>query len=43
MGFKKTEINTGAKEIVVIVSYQNMENYVSNGKLYLFYNEKLQK
>lgn len=28
------------QEIVVIVSYQNMENYVSNGKLYLFYNEK---
>ena len=28
------------QEIVVILSYQNMENYVSNGKLYLFYNEK---
>lgn len=28
------------QEIVVIMSYQNMENYVSNGKLYLFYNEK---
>ncbi len=28
------------QEIVVIVSYQNMENYVSKGKLYLFYNEK---
>ncbi|MCK8140657.1 PKD domain-containing protein [Flavobacterium sp. I-SCBP12n] len=28
------------QEIVVILSYQNLENYVSNGKLYLFYNEK---
>ncbi|TRX01330.1 PKD domain-containing protein [Flavobacterium gawalongense] len=28
------------QEMVVILSYQNMENYVSNGKLYLFYNEK---
>ena len=28
------------QEIVVIVSYQNLENYVSDGKLYLFYNEK---
>ena len=24
----------------VILSYQNLENYVTNGKLYLFYNEK---
>jgi phenylpyruvate tautomerase PptA (4-oxalocrotonate tautomerase family) len=31
------------QEIVVIVSYQNMENYVSNGKLYLFYNENNSK
>jgi hypothetical protein len=28
------------QEMVLVVSYQNMENYVSNGKLYLFYNEK---
>lgn len=28
------------QEMVVVVGYQNMENYVSNGKLYLFYNEK---
>ncbi|MEG1227638.1 MAG: PKD domain-containing protein [Flavobacterium sp.] len=28
------------QEMVVVVSYQNLENYVSNGKLYLFYNEK---
>ncbi len=28
------------QEMVVILSYQNLENYVSNGKLYLFYNEK---
>ncbi|WP_316636200.1 PKD domain-containing protein [uncultured Flavobacterium sp.] len=28
------------QEMVVVVSYQNMENYVSSGKLYLFYNEK---
>ncbi|MGA9638766.1 PKD domain-containing protein [Flavobacterium sp.] len=27
------------QEMVVILSYQNLENYVSNGKLYLFYNE----
>ncbi|WP_418264209.1 DUF7619 domain-containing protein [Flavobacterium faecale] len=27
------------EEMVVILSYQNQENYVSNGKLYLFYNE----
>jgi hypothetical protein len=27
------------EEIVVFMSYQNTENYVSNGKLYLFYNE----
>ncbi|GIZ09349.1 PKD domain-containing protein [Flavobacterium sp. UMI-01] len=27
------------QEMVVILSYQNTENYVSNGKLYLFYNE----
>ncbi|WP_366186254.1 PKD domain-containing protein [Flavobacterium ovatum] len=27
------------EEMVVIMSYQNTENYVSNGKLYLFYNE----
>ncbi|GAA6768103.1 hypothetical protein AAFH68_40550 [Flavobacterium sp. CGRL1] len=26
--------------MVVVVSYQNLENYVSSGKLYLFYNEK---
>lgn len=28
------------QEMVVVVSYQNLENYVSGGKLYLFYNEK---
>jgi len=28
------------QEMVVIVGYQNLENYVSSGKLYLFYNEK---
>ncbi|MFB9109199.1 DUF7619 domain-containing protein [Flavobacterium gyeonganense] len=28
------------EEMVVVVSYQNLENYVANGKLYLFYNEK---
>jgi PKD repeat protein len=28
------------QQMEVIVSYQNMENYVSDGKLYLFYNEK---
>ena len=28
------------QEMVVVMSYQNMENYVTNGKLYLFYNEK---
>lgn len=28
------------QEMVVILSYQNMLNYVSSGKLYLFYNEK---
>ena len=27
------------QEMVVILSYQNLENYVTNGKLYLFYNE----
>jgi PKD repeat protein len=28
------------QEMQVVVSYENLENYVSNGKLYLFYNEK---
>jgi hypothetical protein len=28
------------QEIQVVVSYENLENYVTNGKLYLFYNEK---
>nr|WP_199000697.1 PKD domain-containing protein [Flavobacterium sp. ASV13] len=28
------------QEMVVVVGYQNLENYVTNGKLYLFYNEK---
>lgn len=28
------------QEMVVVVGYQNLENYVSSGKLYLFYNEK---
>ncbi|MFV8325709.1 PKD domain-containing protein [Flavobacterium sp. ZS1P14] len=28
------------QEMVVILSYQNLQNYVSSGKLYLFYNEK---
>jgi PKD repeat protein len=28
------------QEMVVVVSYQNLENYVSSGRLYLFYNEK---
>ncbi|MES2240222.1 MAG: PKD domain-containing protein [Bacteroidota bacterium] len=27
------------QEMEVILSYQNMESYVTNGKLYLFYNE----
>ena len=27
------------EEIIVVVSYQNLLNYVSNGKLYLFYND----
>ena len=27
------------QEMAVILSYENLENYVSNGKLYLFYNE----
>lgn len=28
------------EEITVVVSYQNLLNYVANGKLYLFYNDK---
>jgi PKD repeat protein len=28
------------QEMVVLVGYQNLENYVASGKLYLFYNEK---
>ncbi|AWG20564.1 PKD domain-containing protein [Flavobacterium faecale] len=28
-----------SEEMVVIMSYQNPENYMTNGKLYLFYNE----
>jgi PKD domain len=28
------------QEMVVALSYQNLENYVANGKLYFFYNEK---
>jgi len=28
------------QEMVVVAGYQNLENYVSGGKLYLFYNEK---
>ena len=28
------------QEMVVVLSYQNLENYVANGKLYLFFNEK---
>ncbi|MBC7642142.1 MAG: PKD domain-containing protein [Flavobacterium sp.] len=28
------------QEMVVVLSYQNLENYVANGKLYFFYNEK---
>nr|WP_315220122.1 PKD domain-containing protein [uncultured Flavobacterium sp.] len=28
------------QEMVVVLSYQNLENYVASGKLYLFYNEK---
>lgn len=28
------------EEIVVVLSYQNLLNYVANGKLYLFYNDK---
>ncbi|MFD1603468.1 PKD domain-containing protein [Flavobacterium artemisiae] len=28
------------QEMVVVVSYQNLESYVASGKLYLFYNEK---
>lgn len=28
------------QEMLVILSYQNLESYVTSGKLYLFYNEK---
>lgn len=28
------------QEMIVVLSYQNLGNYVANGKLYLFYNEK---
>jgi PKD repeat protein len=28
------------QEMTVILSYQNLENYVASGKIYLFYNEK---
>ncbi|MDQ6470218.1 PKD domain-containing protein [Flavobacterium sp. LHD-80] len=28
------------QEMIVVVSYQNLEKYVSSGKLYLFFNEK---
>lgn len=28
------------QQMEVILSYQNLENYVTNGKIYLFYNEK---
>ncbi len=28
------------QEMVIVLSYQNLENYVANGKLYFFYNEK---
>ncbi|MFH6992006.1 PKD domain-containing protein [Flavobacterium sp. FlaQc-48] len=28
------------QEMVVVAGYQNLENYVASGKLYLFYNEK---
>ncbi len=28
------------EEIIIVMSYQNILNYVSNGKLYLFYNDK---
>jgi PKD domain len=28
------------QQMEVILSYQNLENYVTNGKLYLFFNEK---
>jgi PKD repeat protein len=28
------------QEIVIVVGYQNLENYVCDGKIYLFYNEK---
>ncbi len=28
-----------SEEMIVIISYENLENYVTNGKLYLFYNE----
>ncbi|MBC7524628.1 MAG: PKD domain-containing protein [Flavobacterium sp.] len=28
------------EELVIVMSYQNVLNYVSNGKLYLFYNDK---
>nr|WP_278034277.1 PKD domain-containing protein [Flavobacterium nitratireducens] len=31
------------QEMEVILSYQNLENYVSSGKIYLFYNEKQYK
>lgn len=28
------------QEMIVVLSYQNLENYMANGKLYFFYNEK---
>ena len=31
------------EEIIVVLSYQNNLNYVANGKLYLFYNDKQYK
>ena len=31
------------QEMEIILSYQNLENYVSSGKIYLFYNEKQYK
>ena len=31
------------QQMEVILSYQNMENYVTDGKIYLFFNEKLFK
>lgn len=40
LAIKKNNDPIPDQQMEVIVSYQNMENYVADGKLYLFYNEK---